>query len=55
MISMIRNWVARRVVYNRTYRELWSMTDRELCDLGLSRDMISDLAFESAYGRTRNG
>ncbi|GAB4261364.1 MAG: hypothetical protein Kow0013_05820 [Pararhodobacter sp.] len=38
-------------VYVRTYNELNALSTRELEDLGISRSMISRLAYEAAYGR----
>ena len=39
----------RRRVYNRTYAELNALSTRELDDLGISRSMISRLAYEAAF------
>ncbi|MGY6695291.1 MAG: DUF1127 domain-containing protein [Roseinatronobacter sp.] len=39
----------RRRVYKRTYAELSQLSTRELDDLGISRSMISRLAYEAAY------
>lgn len=36
--------------YRVTLRELDSLSDRELSDLGLSRHSIADVARESVYG-----
>lgn len=41
----------RRRVFNRTYSELNALSTRELEDLGISRCMISRLAYEAAYGK----
>ncbi|MCB1406412.1 MAG: DUF1127 domain-containing protein [Rhodobacteraceae bacterium] len=38
-------------VYVRTYNELNALSTRELADLGISRSMISRMAYEAAYGR----
>jgi len=38
-------------VYMRTYNELNALSTRELNDLGISRSMITRLAYEAAYGR----
>ncbi|MCB1395617.1 MAG: DUF1127 domain-containing protein [Rhodobacter sp.] len=38
-------------VYMRTYNELSALSTRELADLGISRSMITRLAYEAAYGR----
>ena len=40
---------ARRKVYNTTFRELASLSDRELSDLGLNRSMIRRVAYQAAY------
>lgn len=55
MISTIRSWIARRAVYRQTYRELSSMSDRELYDLGITRGDIEGLAYEATYGEKKNG
>lgn len=55
MISAIRRWIARRAVYRRTYRDLYSMSDRELYDLGITRGDIEGLAYEATYGEKKNG
>lgn len=41
----------RRAVYVKTYRELSSMSDRDLADINLSRHLIEDVAHEAAYGK----
>lgn len=41
---------ARRAVYNQTLRELNSLTERDLNDLGISRSMITRVAHEAAWG-----
>jgi uncharacterized protein YjiS (DUF1127 family) len=38
-------------LFRRTYAELDALTTRELDDLGISRSMITRLAYEAAYGR----
>ncbi|MCB1388832.1 MAG: DUF1127 domain-containing protein [Rhodobacteraceae bacterium] len=50
-VSALRTAWARSRVYVRTYNELNALTSRELADLGISRSMISRLAYEAAYGR----
>lgn len=50
MIKNIQNWWHKRTLYLQTYRELQSLTDYELRDLGLERGMLNTIAFESAYG-----
>ena len=37
--------------YMATYNELNALSTRDLADMGLSRSMISRLAYEAAYGR----
>lgn len=53
-IAALRNALAERrakyKVYTTTLRELNSLSDRDLADLGLSRSMIKGLAIEAAYG-----
>lgn len=39
----------KRKIYNRTYRELASLTDRDLSDLGLARSEIRRVAWQAAY------
>lgn len=41
----------RRKLFEKTVRELESLTDRELTDLGISRLSIRDVAREAAYGK----
>ena len=48
--SVTAAWERSRI-YMRTYRELNALSTRELQDLGISRSMISRLAYEAAYGR----
>ena len=50
MIKSIQNWWYKRTLYLQTYRELQSLTDYELRDLGLDRGTINTIAYESAYG-----
>lgn len=39
-----------RQVYLATLRELNSLSDRDLNDLGIHRAMVRDIAYEAAYG-----
>jgi uncharacterized protein YjiS (DUF1127 family) len=50
-VSALRSAWQRSRVYVRTYNELSALSTRELQDLGISRSMISRLAYEAAYGR----
>ncbi|MFN3662681.1 MAG: DUF1127 domain-containing protein [Yoonia sp.] len=43
--------LAKRNVYMTTLRELSSLSDRDLSDLGLSRTDIKAIALEAAYGK----
>ncbi len=38
----------RRTLFNRTYKELSKLTNRELADIGLSRSDIADVARQGA-------
>ena len=49
LFNRVANAWARRKVYKQTYAELNSLSTRELDDLGISRSMISRLAYEAAY------
>jgi uncharacterized protein YjiS (DUF1127 family) len=40
-----------RRVYARTVAELNALSDRELADLGIVRDMIAEIAHQAAYGK----
>lgn len=40
-----------RRLFEETVRQLDSLTDRELADLGISRLVIVDVAREAAYGK----
>lgn len=50
-ITVLREAIKRRQVYKRTHAELSQLSTRELDDLGISRSMISRLAYEAAYGK----
>jgi uncharacterized protein YjiS (DUF1127 family) len=49
-IADLRDRRAQRAVYRRIYNELSAMSTRELADIGLSRNNISEVAKQSAYG-----
>lgn len=51
MIRDIKQWYQRRRAYKETYRELNSLTNYELKDLGIDRSMITRVALEAAYGK----
>lgn len=55
-VAYVMGWVesvadtfARYRVYKRTHDELSRLSSRELDDLGISRSMITRLAYEAAY------
>lgn len=50
MIATFKTWLARHRNYKQTIRELKSLTEHELRDLGLNESMILGLAREAAYG-----
>lgn len=43
--------IQRRRIYDQTLRELSALSDRDLSDLGMNREMVSAVAREAAYGR----
>ena len=50
-VAQFKAHLARRAEYNQTVRELLVLSDRELSDLGLSRNDIRSVAHEAAYGK----
>ncbi len=38
-------------VYNQTLRELKSLSERDLTDIGIARSQIEEIASEAAYGK----
>ncbi|WP_168797835.1 DUF1127 domain-containing protein [Aliishimia ponticola] len=46
---------ARQAAYSRTYRELSEMSDHELDDIGLTRGMIHDIAFQASRSDVNQG
>jgi uncharacterized protein YjiS (DUF1127 family) len=50
MISAFINWLNKKAIYRRTFRDLSIMTDRELYDLGFTRGDIHSIAYEATYG-----
>lgn len=47
----LRESLRQHRAYAATRRRLRAMTDAELDEMGISRGMISRVAFETAYGR----
>ena len=50
-MSVLRAMIQRRKVYDQTTRELNSLSDRDLADLGIHRSLIATVAREAAYGK----
>lgn len=48
-VAEIKDRMARRAIFNETFRELSVLSDRELSDLGISRAGIGRIAREAAY------
>ena len=48
--ARIATATAQRKMYNQTVNELNTLSNRDLADLGLSRSMINEIAFETAFG-----
>lgn len=53
MLKSLFEAVKKRAIFNLTRRELSSLSDRELSDLGLNRSMINSIAHENAYGNQK--
>ncbi len=51
MISLLTKLYTRRQTYRQIYKELNSLTNHQLDDLGLTRGCIEQVARESAYGK----
>lgn len=51
LLQAVRTEFRRRRVYRATLRELRSLSQRQLDDRGISREMISRLATEAAWGK----
>lgn len=50
MLKAIMIAYKRHLIYTRTLKELESLSDRELYDLGIDRSEITRLAHEATYG-----
>lgn len=48
MLKSLRNSMLAYAEYRKTFRELISLTDRELSDIGLSRGMIHSCALDAS-------
>ena len=51
LFDAVRDEMRRRRVYRTTLRSLQALSQRELDDMGIGREMISRLAAEAAYGK----
>ncbi|MCU0901525.1 MAG: DUF1127 domain-containing protein [Cypionkella sp.] len=51
VVKTIRVALERRRIFKQTVRELQSLSNRELADLGIHRSMITRVANEAAYGK----
>ncbi len=49
LVERVKENRARDAQYNRTYRELQNLTNRELDDIGVRRCDIADIARDHAY------
>ena len=49
--AVITTVLRQRQVYLSTQRELNSLSNRDLSDLGIHRSMIAEIAREAAYGK----
>jgi uncharacterized protein YjiS (DUF1127 family) len=53
MMNKFTNWLRARSVYSVTLKELSRLSDRELDDMGLSRECIHEIARSAAQGATQ--
>lgn len=51
IVANLKDGQRRRAIYRRTLRELNSLTEREMADLGIHPAMIVQVAREAAYGK----
>lgn len=51
MLKALFDAYRKNVVYRTTYKELDSLSNRELSDLGMTRSSIKDAAYSAAYGK----
>lgn len=50
MFSNIFDNIRKYAIYTRTHKELSSMTEAELRDIGINKHAIEEIAREAAYG-----
>jgi uncharacterized protein YjiS (DUF1127 family) len=53
MIRSIIMYFRQKSIYRETYKQLSSLSTKELEDIGITGNMISELANEAAYGKGR--
>lgn len=51
MIRMLKEWYIKSRTYRQTYKELNSLSNHQLKDLGLTRNLVQEIALEAAYGK----
>ena len=51
LVKVAADLIARRKVYTQTVFELNTLSDRDLADLGISREAIGTVAREAAYAK----
>ena len=49
LVKMVKDAMVRRQIFNQTLAELAELSDRDLTDMGLSRNTIADVARAAAY------
>ena len=52
-IRKIQNFLEQRTVYNRTFKELNALTNRELNDIGINRSEIYNIAHQEMIRKRR--
>jgi uncharacterized protein YjiS (DUF1127 family) len=48
--TMIQMWRVKQT-YKKTRAALMNLSDRDLKDLGLTRNVVDDVAYSAAYGK----
>jgi uncharacterized protein YjiS (DUF1127 family) len=55
MIKRIIEIISHQKIINKTYKELYRLSDRELNDIGITRADIKDIAMDRYYNNIRKG
>lgn len=50
MFKALKDVIKKKQVFNRTQKELYSLSDKELADIGLHRSEIGRIAYETVFG-----